>query len=236
MTYTYEQLRKNPKLYKECGHMVPLICEQCGTHFNRHKKSVITSLKRCSMTVCSLGCKGANQTANGTTTGVCAQCGVPTSRPNKERKKNKSDRMFCSRSCAITYNNKNKSYGIRRSKMESYIEKELSNLYPNFHFLFNNKETIGSELDIYLPEFQLAFEINGIFHYQPIYGEEKLLQIQANDRNKTKQCQALLIDLHTIDISSEKHFKKSTATAYVTQITKIIEEKRKVRDSNSQAP
>ena len=82
-------------------------------------------------------------------------------------------------SCAATYNNKNKTHGTRRSKLECFIEKKLSELYPDLTIHYNQKDTINSELDIYIPSFKLAFELNGIFHYEPIYGEEKLNQITS---------------------------------------------------------
>ena len=81
---------------------------------------------------------------------------------------------FCSRSCSATFNNKNKTYGTRRSKLEVFLEKELIKLYPDLLFHFNRKDTINSELDIYIPSLKLAFELNGIFHYEPIYGDNKL--------------------------------------------------------------
>ena len=43
-------------------------------------------------------------------------------------------------------------------------------------------EAINSELDVYVPSLNLAFELNGIFHYEPIYGEKKLNQILSKYR------------------------------------------------------
>lgn len=38
-------------------------------------------------------------------------------------------------------------------------------------FKFNDRETIGLKLDIYIPSLKLAFEINGVFHRKNIFGK-----------------------------------------------------------------
>jgi hypothetical protein len=57
----------------------------------------------------------------------------------------------------------------------------------------------------YIPEIKLAFELNGIFHYEPIYGTEKLNQIQNNDNRKFQACLEKEIELCVIDTSWIKH-------------------------------
>jgi len=120
----------------------------------------------------------------------------------KEIKKSKNH--FCSRSCSATYNNKNKTYGIRVSKLELFLQEELTKKYQ-YKFHFNRKDAINSELDIYIPELKLAFELNGIFHYEPIYGPEKLNQIQNNDNRKFQACLEHGIELCVIDTSWINH-------------------------------
>jgi hypothetical protein len=77
-------------------------------------------------------------------------------------------------------------------------------------------------LDIYLPSLKLAFELNGIFHYEPIYGTEKLNQIQNNDNKKFKLCYKNEISLCIIDVSQQKYFKAQTSKKYLNIITTII--------------
>lgn len=132
---------------------------------------------------------------------------------------------FCSKSCAATYNNKHKTTGTKRSKLESYIEIQLAIIYPNLKIDFNKKDAINSELDIYIPSLKLAFELNGIFHYEPIYGPKKLNQIQENDISKTKSCHDAKIDLCVIDVSQQKYVKPSTSQKYLDIIIKIINER-----------
>lgn len=131
-------------------------------------------------------------------------------------------RKFCSRSCSAIYNNKHKKYGTRRSKVEIWLESKLSLIYPDLKIEYNAKSAIGSELDIYIPSLKLAIELNGVFHYEPIFGKDKLGKIQSNDQNKFQACQRLGISLCIIDISQQTYFKESSSFKYLNIITEII--------------
>lgn len=137
----------------------------------------------------------------------------------------KSPNHFCSSSCAATYNNTHKTHGTRRSKLEIWLEQKLPSLHPSLEFHFNRKDAINSELDIYIPSLKLAFELNGIFHYEPIFGPEKLSQIQNNDQRKHAACYESGIEMCWIDVSSFKKFKKERAEKYLNIITEIINKK-----------
>lgn len=91
--------------------------------------------------------------------------------------------------------------------------------------LFNDKTTINSELDIYIPSLKLAFELNGIFHYEPIYGKDKLSKIENNDSRKIQACNERNIEICIIDISSLKNFKPHKANSFLNIITNIISKK-----------
>ena len=114
----------------------------------------------------------------------------------------KTPNSFCNRSCAATFNNTHKKHGTKRSKLEVYLEEQLVIKYPTLDFCFNKKDAINSELDIYLPSLKLAFELNGIYHYEPIHGQKKLDQIQNNDNRKFQACLEKHIELCIIDTSS----------------------------------
>jgi hypothetical protein len=116
-------------------------------------------------------------------------------------------------------------HGIRRSKLEQWLEQALTAHYPNLQFVFNGKETINSELDIYIPELKLAVELNGIFHYEPIYGPEKLASIQNNDNRKFQACLERGIELAIIDSSVMKRFSVKNAQQFLDIIRKIIANK-----------
>ncbi len=154
---------------------------------------------------------------------ICKQCNKSFEKNNAECIK--TPNHFCSHSCSAIYSNTHKTTGVRRSKLEQYLEKELTKLFPTLEILYNNRQTLGYELDIYVPSLRLAFELNGIFHYEPIYGQEKLNSIQFNDAQKFALCQQKLISLCVIDSTSLKYFKEEKAKKFLDIILKIIRDK-----------
>lgn len=152
----------------------------------------------------------------------CLQCSKEFEKYNANIKK--TPNHFCSKSCAGIYHNLHKSYGTRRSKLEKYLEDQLTVLYPKLTILFNKKEIIGSELDIYIPILNLAFELNGIFHYEPIFGKDKLEKIENNDQLKFKACIENKINLCIIDVSNQKGFSVKSSKKYLDIIINIINE------------
>lgn len=210
-------------LARKSNDLIPLECDYCKKKFTRWQKYVKSKLKRFPnrKTVCSNEC--ANLMSIDRIPVVCKQCGKAFLKLRSYFKK--SPNSFCTRSCAGTYNNTHKTHGSRRSKLESFLERELIVLYPNLDFHFNRKDTINSELDIYIPHLKLAFELNGIFHYEPIYGQEKLQSILNNDQRKFQACLEKGIELCIIDSSKFKHFKPEKAQKYLKIVTDIINSK-----------
>lgn len=102
------------------------------------------------------------------------------------------------------------------------MQEQLSLQYPNLEIHYNRKDAINSELDIYIPSLKLAFELNGIFHYEPIYGPEKLSKIQNNDNRKFQACLEKGIELVIIDTSGLKYFKPLKAQSFYQIIINII--------------
>jgi hypothetical protein len=134
----------------------------------------------------------------------------------------KSENHFCSRSCSITYKNKHKPTGTRRSKLEVYIEEQIKIDFATLNMICNGKEAIGSELDFYFPELKLAIELNGIFHYEPIYGNSKLEQIKNNDKQKTIRCYECGIELCVIDASKCKYLTNKSKTEYYLLVKNLL--------------
>ena len=192
--------------------MIITNCKNCNKEIEKRE----VDKKRCKNLFCSTKCSHGYRVNNAKTEKQCINCGTVFSSRLKENRK------FCSQSCAASYNNKNKVTGNRRSKLEQYIEEQLRITFPDLEILFNSKEAIGSELDIFIPQLSLAFELNGIFHYEPIFGNKKLESINNNDKNKMIECAKHDIDLCIIDTTSQKYFKIGTSEKFLKIITEII--------------
>ena len=76
---------------------------------------------------------------------------------------------------------------------------------------------------MYIPSLKLAFEIQGIFHYEPIFGQEKLDQIQKNDKDKIKKCLEQGITLYQIDTRSQKSFSIKSSKIFLDIIKEKID-------------
>lgn len=209
--------------------LITLECYQCKGMFEKLKCEVnrvkvklnTTQWKGQTLNCCSRKC--ANEYNKRGKLYSCTYCGKTVYRQLSDSKKTKH--IFCTQSCAAVYNNTHKTTGNRRSKLEIWLEQKLPKLYPNLEFHFNRKDTINSELDIYIPSLKLAFELNGIFHYEPIYSEKKLQQIQTNDDRKFQACIEKNIELCIIDTSTLNYFKESNVIPFLDIIVKIINEK-----------
>jgi hypothetical protein len=151
----------------------------------------------------------------------CAFCG-------KEKKhlkckiKNYS-RSFCNSSCCVSYTNKfGKRTCHRRSKLEKYIEQRFLQEFPDLIVCYNDRSVVGSELDIYIPSLKLAFELNGIFHYEPIHGDDCLNRVKNNDNRKFAACIEAKISLCIIDVSSQRNYSDKANERYFTIIKDIV--------------
>lgn len=205
---------------------IPFECEFCHKTYlvlTKYAKSYwkrnISKNRFCSQQCCNY--------AKITLTEVkCTNCDksflrTPSAIFNSGRKK--SNNCFCSQSCSAIFSNTHKTKGTRKSKLECWLEIELPKKFPTLEFLFNQKQAINSELDIYLPTLKIAFEINGITHYKPIYGERKFHQIKENDALKKQSCLKNGIQLFIIDVSSHANVKESTCLPYLAEIILIVE-------------
>lgn len=206
---------------------LPCKCLVCDSTFFTTKDLIKRSLKpnpRHKNNYCSRVCQQKSRISDDTfNTTSCATCGIEVTKKVSASKRHKN--TFCSHSCSTKHFNKNKTHGTRRSKLEVWLEERLTILYPNLPIDFNKKDAVGSELDIHIPSLNLAIEINGIFHYEPIYGIDKLGKIQENDISKSKACHDAKIDLCVIDASGQKYFKVSSSKKYLDIINQIIKER-----------
>lgn len=217
--------------------LLPLQCEECGATYHRKKLYILSYLNPNipnNSSTCSHECRVHRRNRlNGSlpVNVTCLSCGVQFLKWKSQIKQTPNN--FCSQSCSATYNNKNKKFGNRRSKLEQYLELKLKERYPNLDIHFNRKDTINSELDIYIPSISLAFELNGIFHYEPIFGIEKLSSIQNNDERKFQACLERGIELCLIDTSKQTYVTDKTSDVFFTIITSLIDLKLKCVGQNS---
>lgn len=198
---------------------IPVECVSCKKSFLKQKRVIKRTLLgniNYKGLYCSPKCAKPIQLLNTN----CIQCNKGIQKKIMFTKKSKN--LFCSSSCAATYNNTHKKFGTRKSKLEVWLESKLSILYPELKILYASKEAINSELDIHIPQLKLAFELNGIYHYEPIHGQDKLDQVQNNDNRKFQACLEKGIELCIIDTSQHKYVKESTNLKYLDIIQNII--------------
>lgn len=207
---------------------VPLQCYQCECTYTKPKNSVMRALSPSGIKrdgsvkkFCSQLCY--NLYRHKRTKVLCANCDKEFEKNNCEIKPDSNN--FCSRSCSATYNNLHKTKGTRRSKLEQWLETKLIAEYPKLKILYCDKTAVNAELDIYIPSLKLAFELNGIYHYEPIHGPDKLMQVQNNDHRKFQACLEYGIELVIIDTSTLKYFKERNCIKYLDIIKNIVDTK-----------
>lgn len=212
---------------KRRAETLDLCCHQCNTVFKYPKIKAFSRIARNKLDgtkiFCSIECRRYHNNWGSPKTIKCDQCNKEVVKFNSEILRN--DFHFCNCSCATLYKNSHKTTGIFRSKLELWLEEQLYKIYPSLNIMYCDKTTINSELDIYIPSIQLAFELNGIFHYEPIFGQNKLDKTINNDKRKFQACLENNIELCIIDTSKESYFKPSKCQKYLDIITEIINHK-----------
>ena len=205
--FTKQELEKTKSKEK-----LPCVCYYCNSTFYTLKHNIVKVLNHTNTNNCVKYCSrkcGFESRKTGVKIN-CSYCNRLVYVLNNTFKKSSNKRFFCNHSCAAHHQNSNKIKGVRVSKFEIFVQNLLRSTYPNFKFHFNENNIINSELDIYVPHLKLAFEINGIFHYKPIFGENKLFKIQQSDLKKSISCQEKNIHLYVINVS---HYKQTTKIA-----------------------
>jgi len=218
------------KKYKS-RELMSMRCHQCDKIFSKfkHRLQGDTSHNDDIYFYCSVACSHKHRSRVGSKIIKCDCCGKEVKKKVNDLNRSKSGKHFCSRKCSVSYNNTHKKYGYRRSKLELFLEDKLNKIYP-FEIKYNCKEDIESELDIYIPSLKLAFELNGIFHYEPIFGADQLKKIQNNDGRKFQACLERKIELCIIDASKTKNFNEEKYLYYLNIVRNIIDNK--IKSSN----
>ena len=219
------QFIETPSLFDNFarGDVIPVKCDYCGKTKRMKKSFIKNKAKHYKHFFCNQFCKSYG---GGTTLIKCLQCGKHRIRSNAEIAKHK--RSFCSQSCAATYNNSHKKHGYRRSKLEIWLENRLTKKYKKGSIMFNPIDIIGYEIDILFVKYHIGFEINGIFHYKPIYGKQKLRAIKRNDRRKRLAAKKKGIKIITINVSKMKRFTEAGCETVLQKILSKVKELRSI--------
>lgn len=107
------------------------------------------------------------------------------------------------------------------SKLEKYL---LDGLISNGYRVEFHKEQILSntklQIDLFLPTLNIAIEVDGPSHFEPVWGEEVLKRNKKYDNNKT----GLIIGkkMNLIRIKQEKDFSKSRASVVFNKLMEAI--------------
>lgn len=196
-------------------------CMHCHTIF--YKKP--SNIRRCPNHFCSTKChkKYYNKLLDhGQEIDLeCKWCGVTFIRNKSLAKRQKVH--LCSYKCSSHYKESVSRKGKNRSKFELYTEERLIKDYPYLSFKFNDKTMIGRELDIFIETLDIAFEINGPYHYKPIKGFPALNKTICNDIRKICDCERNGISLHILDISNMRGATNSVFDEYYKDIKQIID-------------
>ena len=203
--------------YDSQKNKITIECEQCGVSIQR----VPSNIAKFKHHFCSPKCQYEHQTTKQSL--ICDQCGKMITKKIFELRN--YSLHFCSKCCSGKYTSQHKTIGSKRSKLELFLEKELTQLYPSLKIDYNRTNAIKGELDIYVPSLNLAFELNGVFHYEPIFGQERLLNAQTNDQRKFQACIENNIELCIIDVRSLGRFTQNNAKLYLNIVTTLINSK-----------
>lgn len=201
----------NPKKNKN----IELICRRCGNKFVDlpHKK------------YCSVECKNKKNLS----IIVCKTCGKKFYREFYKLNRSKHGNNFCSKSCQAIYSHKFFIGGSlkHRSRAEFMLIDLIKNDFNNLNIVNNSHSIIpsGLEIDIFIPELKLGIELNGPFHYVPIFGQEKLDAVRINDKRKIEDSELIGINLMVLDISrfsGKRQTKIGIDWLYFNKIKPII--------------
>lgn len=193
--------------------LVPLECENCNNIFRKGKNNVLTAIKGhpdFALRFCSLKCYYASQIKKNWIDIQCAECGKLVNKQVSKIKDNKFS--FCSKSCSAKFQNKHNTLGkSRKSKAETYLVKLIQEDFKDLEIKENVRNVLPSnlEIDIYIPAIKSAIEVNGLLHYFPIFGKEKLQDIKNKDKQKALEAKEVGCYLTVVNISQIKYWKET---------------------------
>lgn len=109
---------------------------------------------------------------------------------------------------------------LYRILLETVTGKTFEKVRPDW--LKNPSSGKNMELDMFNEELGIAFEYNGIHHYKPIFGEDKLKNVQSKDKLCMKLCKKKGVKLFSVKYLSEK---SHSDVEFIELAKKDLEEK-----------
>jgi len=112
------------------------------------------------------------------------------------------------------------------SKMEKYIRSELQTL--GHSVIYHEKQLIkGSnlEIDIYLPDLNVIIEIDGISHFEPIWGQKAFEKQQKADAVKS----GLILSIGFVMLRVKQTCKTVSQVKMTDTLSHILEEIEKIK-------
>jgi len=112
------------------------------------------------------------------------------------------------------------------SKMEKYIREELEKLGHNV--IYHEKKLIRDsnlEIDIYLPDLNVVIEIDGISHFEPIWGEAAFKKQQKADTVKS----GLILSIGFVMLRVKQTCKTVSQVKMTDTLSCILDEIEKIK-------
>jgi hypothetical protein len=200
--------------YKSRVARVEINCMWCGILFS--KKQSLFSYRENHF--CSRLCSSRFQDKKHNV--ECFVCGKHFRKSKYQSEKR--PRHCCSSECVKVLNNNFKDWASNRSKLELAIENHLGVIFSGLDIRYN-KTDMGYELDIFIPDLKLAIEINGIYHYENIFKNNRFERTQQIDNEKVDKCRELGVNLFVINVSKDRGEKIKAQR--ISEVEKIVRDR-----------
>jgi very-short-patch-repair endonuclease len=108
------------------------------------------------------------------------------------------------------------------SKLESFLLKSL--ISDGFRVDFHKEQTLSNtrlQIDLFMPTLNIAIEVDGVSHFEPVWGEDALKRNKGYDNKKT----GLILGkgLVLIRVIQKKDFSKARAKVIYSELKEAID-------------
>ena len=121
-------------------------------------------------------------------------------------------------------------YSVKyRSNIEDEIYDFLKNECGVVNIILNDRQVIKSELDIYLPDYKLAIEVDGLYWHSEQLGKDSTYHITKT--NKCKDVGIQLLHIYDTEWNNKTEIIKSMLKSKLNITSKIYARKCEIRDN-----